>query len=263
MEEEFAAWEKRLDDTAQAYRDFEPNLRAVLDGLVAAHVESPERIILALEAAGPEVTAVMARQLAENPKAAVEGVLSDMGTVAELSTDEMMTGITGSVIAGSVAFRQALAEKIGVPIGAIPKTREFAMFVANDAGAFEQKAKLFKQLIEAIPTSKTVKLSVLGGKLKELTVSAPVNPQQHGGIYETTKPTLFMTSEHGQREGAVFLPGGLPSGASGGSARGAGGGGSTTMHVSIYLSTTERLDDPAVAERLWRNMEAISRRRAG
>jgi len=44
-------------------------------------------------------------------------------------------------------------------------------------------------------------------------------PMQHGGALETTRPTLFLASETGQREGHIFTPGGLPSGASGGSSQ--------------------------------------------
>jgi TP901 family phage tail tape measure protein len=45
-----------------------------------------------------------------------------------------------------------------------------------------------------------------------IALGVPTVPMQHGGAVETTRPTLFLASERGQREGHIFTPGGLPQG---------------------------------------------------
>lgn len=100
LDEEFAAWQKRLAEMAVAYTDFEQNLGIVLDALLRAHVEQPELIIQSLAEAGPGVTQAMATHLALNPVAAVDKTLANLGIVVGTNID----AATDAVLEKTPAF---------------------------------------------------------------------------------------------------------------------------------------------------------------
>jgi len=104
VDETFDEWRKRLDEMAQAYINFEDNLRLILGRLVEANVENPELIIRALEEAGPLVTAAMAKHLGENPVAATNEVLQDLSIIASTNIREM----TDAVLRETPAWREQM-----------------------------------------------------------------------------------------------------------------------------------------------------------
>lgn len=128
IDEEFAAWDERLAEMAAAYTNFETNLGTILDALVAAHVEQPELIIQALADAGPGVTQAMATHLAEEPVAAVDETLANLGIVVgtnvDAATDAVLqktpafqASIVGLALEGVEAMDKTLFDKLGPAVG--------------------------------------------------------------------------------------------------------------------------------------------------
>lgn len=101
VDEEFGKWQERLHTMATDYANFQGNLQAILDSLVAAHVKTPELIIGELEKAGPGVTAAMAKNLAQGGVDAVRTTLGDLSTVVGTNIE----AATGEVLKQTPAWK--------------------------------------------------------------------------------------------------------------------------------------------------------------
>ena len=92
--------------------------------------------------------------------------------------------------------------------------------------------------------------AIMGDLNRILSFRIPAIGAQHGFIGETTRPTVFMTSETGQREGVQVTPGGLR------------GGGGVVVQGPLFQVTGADLNDPATMERHGRRFLDWLRRNA-
>lgn len=116
VKEDFAAWSERLHEMAIDYANFKTNLEVILNALVQAHVENPERIIVALEEAGPQVTAAMAENLAQGGVKAITETLADLSTITSTSIEDATNAVLKQTPSWKARWA-ATGNEIGAALG--------------------------------------------------------------------------------------------------------------------------------------------------